>query len=142
MGSSAPWTDHEKNVCSRERATISSLVIERGAVLTMTHLVAADRRHARRIGAARRSPREAPLQHNRHSRNTEGRGPRAGGIPVGARGGSSTACWPYMRRWTLRPPLGDATRRYMHSVAGTGLFWSEPRHWSPTTHVWRNGTLP
>ena len=32
IGSMAPWTDHEKNVCSRLSATISSLVIAPGAV--------------------------------------------------------------------------------------------------------------
>src|SRR5689334_7024759 len=39
IGSRAPWTDHEKNVCSRESATISSLVMATGAVvMPMGHL--------------------------------------------------------------------------------------------------------
>src|SRR2546427_10787141 len=33
IGSIAPWADHEKKVCSRERATLSSLVICPAAVL-------------------------------------------------------------------------------------------------------------
>src|SRR3954447_11183626 len=41
IGSTAPWTDHEKNVCSFERAAISSLVMAPGAVeMPMGHLVA------------------------------------------------------------------------------------------------------
>src|SRR6476660_8356673 len=39
IGSTAPWTDHEKNVCSFERRAISSLVMEPEAVvLPMDHL--------------------------------------------------------------------------------------------------------
>ena len=39
IGSTAPWIDHEKNVCSRDSATISSLVMEPEAVvMPMGHL--------------------------------------------------------------------------------------------------------
>src|SRR5262245_24461714 len=41
IGSSAPWTDHEKSVWARVSATISSLVIEpRAVVVSIDHLVA------------------------------------------------------------------------------------------------------
>src|ERR1044072_246730 len=44
IGSTAPWTDHEKNVCSFVRRAISSLVMEPGAVvMAMGHLGSACR---------------------------------------------------------------------------------------------------
>src|SRR2546425_12201631 len=70
IGSIAPWADHEKKVCSRERATISSLVICPGAVLMpIVHLFGLAGRAARtgsrdrplrRLGMASPGPR-APL---------------------------------------------------------------------------------
>src|SRR5436305_3911641 len=66
IGSTAPWTDHEKNVCSFERAAISSLVIEPGAVeIPMDHLAAGAATWRRPVSSdgARGTVTRPPLEH-------------------------------------------------------------------------------
>src|SRR4051794_16655197 len=74
IGSTAPWTDHEKNVCSFERAAISSLVIAPGAVeMPMGHLAAGSATW-RRPGVsdgARVTVTRRPLQHIRGDPSAE-----------------------------------------------------------------------
>src|SRR4051794_10035190 len=90
IGSMAPWTDHEKNVCSRESRTISSLVIRPAAVLVpIVHLVWPARR---RSGGGRGEPRgpHSPARVRHYStllvnRTWKGAAPgrRFGAAPVG-----------------------------------------------------------
>ena len=78
IGSTAPWTDHEKKVCSFVRRTISSLVMAPGAVvMPMDHLgvAAAGAWPGRTSGVGSTAPDAvagAPLQHNRGTREGGG----------------------------------------------------------------------
>src|SRR3954466_3624299 len=84
VGSWAPWTDHEKNVCSFERAAISSLVIVPGAVeMPMGHLAAGSTTW-RRPGVS--TALESPSLGRHYSTSV---GPRA--LPRSGRGASHPA---------------------------------------------------
>src|SRR6478752_2360993 len=100
IGSTAPWTDQEKNVCSRDSAAISALVMELDAVvMPMGHLGA----DAACAGAGRMSiGRRSGAVRGRHYSTTVDRERCA---PAGCRGPAGVGA----DRWAFRSParFGD-----------------------------------
>ena len=71
IGSRAPWTDHEKKVCLRDSATISSLVMLPGAVVMPMDHLGRDGRDVvgwEAITAHRRDPATPPRRQRRRRR--------------------------------------------------------------------------
>src|SRR5215213_1443579 len=91
IGSTAPWTDHEKNVCSFVRAAISSLVMEPGAVvMPIGHLAAGSATWRRPVSSdgARGTVTRPPLQHIRAAASD--------GVPGDARSDAPAAHRPHI----------------------------------------------
>ena len=132
IGSSAPWTDHEKKVCSRERRAISSLVIEPGAVAD-AHAISSEeparlvrhysttvggRRHGPRSGAGRPRPSTCSTQRRIAAAErsmSDSRGPPVGdrdphGGPSGPDRAAEPACAVALDGRDHRPRPGVAER--------------------------------